>query len=232
MSTSAADTRPVIVVADDDRSIRFGLSCFLEAEGYRVVEAQDGAEALSAIAREKPVAVLLDLKMPNVDGLAVLAELGSSLADLPVIVVTAYGGSAAAIKAMRQGAYDYLTKPFDLDEVGLTLKRALEQKALTEEVKTLRGRSKSRNEEEESEDLEPSEPEIVGQSALMRDLFKAIGRAAATDEPVLITGESGTGKELVASALHRHGRRSDGPFVRVNCAGSARGAGGKRAVRA
>ncbi len=141
MSDSRTDDRPVIVVADDDRSIRFGLACFLEAEGFRVVEAQDGAEALKAIEREGPSAVLLDLKMPNVDGLAVLAELGPKLSDLPVIVVTAYGGSAAAIKAMRSGAYDYLTKPFDLDEVGLTLKRALDQKALTEEVKALRAKS-------------------------------------------------------------------------------------------
>ena len=119
---------------------------------------------------------------------------------------------------MRSGAYDYLTKPFDLDEVGLTLRRALDQKALTEEVKTLRAQSKRRDEEDDIEEAEPAEPEIVGQSPSMRDLFKAIGRAAATDEPVLIVGESGTGKELVASALHRHGRRTEGPFVRVNCA--------------
>jgi two-component system response regulator AtoC len=216
MTRPQTDARPVIVVADDDRSIRFGLVCFLEAEGYRAVEAADGAEALRAIESQDAAAVLLDLKMPNVDGLAVLTELGPRLSDLPVIVVTAYGGSAAAIKAMRQGAYDYLTKPFDLDEVGLTLKRALEQKALTEEVKTLRARSRPR--QEDDEEPEPAEPEIVGQNASMRELFKAIGRAAATDEPVLITGESGTGKELVAQALHRHGRRSEGPFVRVNCA--------------
>ncbi len=135
------------------------------------------------------------------------------LADLPVIVVTAFGGSAPAIEAMRRGAYDYLTKPFDLDEVMLTLRRALRQRALAAEVRELRGAGSPRPGAEPAE----AEPEMVGQSAAMREVFKAIGRAAATDEPVLIVGESGTGKELVASALHRHSRRGGGPFVRVNC---------------
>jgi two-component system response regulator AtoC len=157
----------------------------------------------------------LDLKMPRRDGLAVLAKLGPALADLPVIVITAYGGSAAAIEAMRRGAYDYLTKPFDLDEVQLTLKRALRQRDLAAEVKALRARTKVSNEAgDESAD---AEPELVGQSALMREVFKDIGLAAATDAAVLIMGESGTGKELVAAALHRHSERAAGPFIRVNC---------------
>ena len=160
--------------------------------------------------------MLLDLKMPGRDGLEVLGELGPALADLPVIVVTAFGGSAAAIEAMRRGAYDYLTKPFDLDEVLLTLKRALRQRALASEVKALRARTADEPSETSDEPAD-AEPELVGQSAAMREVFKAIGRAAATDAPVLIVGESGTGKELVASALHRHSDRAAGPFVRVNC---------------
>ncbi len=160
--------------------------------------------------------MLLDLKMPGRDGLDVLDELGPALADLPVIVVTAFGGSAAAIEAMRRGAYDYLTKPFDLDEVLLTLKRALRQRALAFEVKALRARTD--DEASDSSDSQAdTEPELVGQSAAMREVFKAIGRAAATDAAVLIVGESGTGKELVAAALHRHSDRAAGPFVRVNC---------------
>src|SRR5205823_539730 len=145
----------------------------------------------------------LDLKMPGRDGLAVLAAMGPALADLPVIVITAYGGSAAAIEAMRRGAYDYLTKPFDLDEVLLTLKRVLRQRALAFEVKALRART-GNVADESPEREEDAEPELIGPSAAMREVFKAIGRAAATDAPVLIVGESGTGKELVASALHRH----------------------------
>jgi len=205
-----------ILVAEDDRAIRFSLVCSLKAEGYDVLEAGDGDEALASVDRDHPDAVLLDLKMPGRDGLAVLTTLGPRLADLPVVVITAYGGSAAAIEAMRRGAYDYLTKPFDLDEVHLTLERALRQRALAFEVKSLRARA----------DAEPEEPadvggendvELVGRSAVMREVFKAIGLASATDAPVLITGESGTGKELVAAALHRHSDRASGPFVRVNC---------------
>jgi two-component system response regulator AtoC len=198
-----------VLVADDDRTIRRNLVLLLEAEGYRTLEAADGDAALTHIRTEAPDAVLLDLKMPGRNGLEVLRELGSALSDLPVIVVTALGGSNAAIEAMRLGAYDYLTKPFDLDEVLLTLKRALKQRALTFEVKALRAR--------DDEETDDDEPELVGESAAMREVFKAIGRAAATEAAVLVIGESGTGKELVASALHRHSNRAAAPFIRVNC---------------
>jgi two-component system, NtrC family, response regulator AtoC len=200
----------LILVADDDRTIRRNLARLVEAEGFRASEAANGDEALVKIRAERPAAVLLDLKMPGRDGLSVLQELGPMLADLPVIVITAFGGSSPAIEAMRRGAYDYLSKPFDLDEVMLTLRRALRQRALAAEVRELRAQV--------TEADEPAgEPEMIGQGPAMREVFKAIGRAAATDEPVLIAGESGTGKELVASALHQHSRRAGGPFVRVNC---------------
>ena len=203
-----------VLVAEDDQAIRFSLACFLTAEGYRVIEAGDGDEALGLIGRDRPDAVLLDLKMPAKDGLAVLAALGPALAELPVIVITAYGGSAAAIEAMRRGAYDYLTKPFDLDEVQLTLERAATASAPSRwRVKALPGR-RVNDEPDESSD---ADPELIGQSVAMREVFKAIGLAAATDAAVLIVGESGTGKELVAAALHRHSDRSTGPFIRVNC---------------
>jgi two-component system response regulator AtoC len=212
------DPNATVLVADDDRTIRRNLVRLLQAEGYQTLEAADGEEALARIRSQAPDAVLLDLKMPRRDGLELLEELGPTLAELPVIVVTAFGGSSAAIEAMRRGAYDYLTKPFDLDEVLLTLKRALKQRALAFEVKELRARSTA----EPSETLEglaesESEHELIGQSPGMREVFKAIGLAAATDAAVLIVGESGTGKELVAAALHRHSRRASGPFIRVNC---------------
>ncbi len=208
----------LILVADDDRIIRRNLARLLESEGFRTLEASDGDEALERIRSGRPDAVLLDLKMPARDGLEVLAELGPALSELPVIVVTAFGGSAPAIEAMRRGAYDYLSKPFDLDEVLLTLRRALKQRALAEEVRSLRKAGGSEEEISGDEGGGEAEPEMVGQSPAMREVFKAIGRAAATDEPVLILGESGTGKELAASALHRHSKRAVGPFVRVNCA--------------
>jgi two-component system response regulator AtoC len=215
MSTSPT-TGATILVAEDDRAIRFSLACSLKADGYRVIEAGDGNEALTRIEQEHPDAVLLDLKMPGRDGLTVLAELGPALSELPVIVITAYGGSAAAIEAMRRGAYDYITKPFDLDEVQLTLKRALRQRALAFEVKALRARAEGEPNEAADEPAD-AEAEIVGRSAAMREVFKAIGLAAATDAAVLVVGESGTGKELVAAALHRHSDRAAGPFIRVNC---------------
>ncbi|WP_435020105.1 sigma-54-dependent transcriptional regulator [Tundrisphaera sp. TA3] len=201
-----------VLVADDDRTIRRNLIRLLESEGYRTLEAADGEQALARIRDGGPDAVLLDLKMPGRDGLEVLAELGPMLADLPVIVVTAFGGSAPAIEAMRRGAYDYLSKPFDLDEVLLTLGRALKQRALAFEVRELRSQAA-----EEPASPADAEPELIGRGAAMRAVFKAIGMASATDATVLIVGESGTGKELVASALHRHSDRSAGPFVRVNC---------------
>src|SRR5262249_13733204 len=194
-------------------TIRRNLVRLLQSEGYRTLEAAGGDEALAAIRAEAPSAVLLDLKMPGRSGLEVLRDLGTALAELPVIVVTAFGGSAGATGALRQGAYDYLSKPFDLDEVLLTLRRALYQRALAAEVRALRQDA----DPDDGDRPEDDEVELVGQSALMRDVYKAIGRAAATDEPVLIAGESGTGKELVASALHRHSKRAAGRFVAVNC---------------
>jgi two-component system response regulator AtoC len=216
MSASTTTTGATILIAEDDRAIRFSLACSLKADGYRVIEAGDGAEALARIKQDQPDAVLLDLKMPGRDGFAVLAELGPAVADLPVIVITAYAGSAVAIEAMRRGANDYLTKPFDLDEVQLTLKRALRQRALAFEVKALRARTGGAPDEAGDEPAE-AEPELVGESATMREVFKTIGLAAATDAAVLIVAESGTGKELVAAALHRHSDRAAGPFIRVNC---------------
>jgi two-component system, NtrC family, response regulator AtoC len=205
-----------VLVADDDRTIRRNLVKLLQSEGYRPLEAADGDEALECVRDQKPDAVLLDLKMPGRDGLAVLAEIQPLLAELPVIVVTALGGSGAAIEAMRRGAYDYLSKPFDLDEVLLTLKRALRQRALAFEVKSLRARTESEGLATVQED-DDQEPELIGRSAAMREVFKLIGLVAANDAPVLIVGESGTGKELVAAAIHRHSSRAGGPFIRVNC---------------
>jgi two-component system, NtrC family, response regulator AtoC len=204
---TTATTAATVLVADDDGVIRRNLVRLLKSEGFLVSEAHDGDSALARIAEDRPDAVLLDLKMPGRDGLAVLQALSADLADLPVIVITAFGGSAPAIEAMRRGAYDYLCKPFDLDAVIETLRRALKQKALAAEGRA--GASLEADDEEE--------PNLVGRSPSMREVFKAIGRAAATAEAVLIEGESGTGKELVASALHRHSPRSDGPFIRVNC---------------
>lgn len=198
-----------ILIADDDPIIRRNLRVLMESEGYRVVEAADGMEAAKALEAHSVILVLLDLKMPKCTGLDVLRDHQDRLEDTPVIVITALGGSSAAIEAMRLGAYDYITKPFDLDDVLFTVRRALEQTVLMAQVRALM----SNNDEADS-----SREELIGHSPAMLAVFKTIGKVAATQEPVLILGESGTGKELVANAIHRNSDRAEKPFVKVNCA--------------
>ncbi|MGC4098005.1 MAG: sigma-54 dependent transcriptional regulator [Nitrospira sp.] len=198
-----------ILVADDEPVIRRNLQVLLASEGYRTVEACDGAQAESLWENEAPALILLDVKMPVCSGLDLLRKYQDRLDETPVIIITALGGSASAIEAMKLGAYDYITKPFDLDEVIFTVRRALAQKALVSQVRAL-------SEPESREEI--SQHNLIGQTPAMMAVFKLIGRVAATQEPVLILGESGTGKELVAQAIHRNSARATGPFVAVNCA--------------
>jgi DNA-binding NtrC family response regulator len=201
-----------ILVADDDPVIRGNLALLLQTEGYRVVEAADGLRAEEALGDPSVALVLLDLRMPGRGGLDLLRDRQEQLEETPVIVVTALGGGAAAIEAMKLGAYDYITKPFDLDEVLFTVRRALTQRSLAAQVRVLSAST------EERESDGPSDEELVGRSPAMLQVFKAIGRVAATSESVLITGESGTGKELVANAIHANSDRASRPFIKVNCA--------------
>jgi two-component system, NtrC family, response regulator AtoC len=209
--TDKAARGPTILVADDDPATRSNLALFLRSEGYIVREAADGEAAAAALADPAIAAVLLDLKMPKQDGLSVLRHHADRLDEVPVVVVTAYGGSSAAIEAMKLGAYDYLTKPFDLDEVLFTVRRALTQRTLVAQVQALSA-------DPLADDPDPDEEELVGRSSPMVAVFKAIGLVAPADEPVLILGESGTGKELVANAVHRNSNRAACSFVKVNCA--------------
>jgi two-component system response regulator AtoC len=202
--------KPIILVADDEPMIRSNLRGLLESEGYLVREARDGGEAARLLQDPEVALCLLDLKMPVLDGMEVLRGHADRLEETPIIVVTAYGGSKAAIEAMKLGAYDYITKPFDFDEVLFSLRRALTQRSLVAQVESL---SRQRPEE-----FEASEDELVGRSSNMLQVFKTIGLAAPTREPVLIIGESGTGKELVANAVHKNSERAGKPFVKVNSA--------------
>ncbi|QEL17493.1 sigma-54-dependent transcriptional regulator [Limnoglobus roseus] len=203
-------TRPTILVADDDPTIRGNLALLLRSEGYDVREAADGVQAAAMLDDPAVALALLDLKMPGQDGMAVLRKHADRLEETPVILVTAFGGSGPAIEAMRLGAYDYLTKPFDLDEVLFTVRRALTQRSLAEQVRAL---SLAPVAEDDWAD-----DELIGRHPAMLAVFKLIGRVAATDEPVLVIGESGTGKELAAGAVHHNSARSAGPFVKVNSA--------------
>ncbi len=207
---TARPDRSTILVADDDAIIRANLAMFLRAEGFSVMEAADGHEAERVLRDPAVSLVLLDLRMPGRGGMELLRDHQDQLEETPVIVITALGGSAAAIEAMKLGAYDYITKPFDLDEVLFTVRRALTQKALVAQVQALTA--------PDGETMGAGEDELVGRSPVMLGVFKTIGRVAGTLEPVLITGESGTGKELVANAIHANSDRSSGPFIKVNCA--------------
>jgi DNA-binding NtrC family response regulator len=202
-----------VMVVDDEQRLRESLAELLTGEGYEVTQAGDGDEALALLARpsDPPDVILLDLKMPGRDGLATLADLTADpeQRQIPVVIITSYGGSEQTITAMKAGAYDYITKPFVPDEVLRTAARAVEKRRLSREVERLRAQRGA---------VDPEPAGLIGRHASMRELFKLIGKVAASDATVLITGESGTGKELVAEAIHRHSRRAARALVTVNCA--------------
>jgi two-component system nitrogen regulation response regulator GlnG len=197
-----------ILIADDEDSLRWVLEKGLRQAGYEVSAAKDGESALRAFETEPFDLVFLDVRMPGMDGLTALAKLRELRPDAHVIVMTAHGTMETAIQAMQRGAYDYLAKPFDLDEVMLLAERALEARRLTQEVSRLRTGL------QEVKEFSA----LIGRHPRMQELYKAIGRIAGSDVTVLLRGESGTGKELVARAIHHYSRRSGRAFVAVSCA--------------
>ncbi len=198
-----------ILVADDDPSIRTLLHTVFDNEGYVVTEAKTGGEVLRLLAGGlRPDLIVMDIRMPDFSGMDILQKINEQQLQVSAILMTAYGTSSLAIKAIQLGAHDYITKPFELDDVLLTVKRFFEYQALAAEVKTLRSRLGEQD---------PSE-RIVGRSPKMLDIYKTIGRVAASDATVLITGETGTGKELVAEVIHQNSLNRNGPLVKVACA--------------
>jgi two-component system, NtrC family, response regulator AtoC len=197
-----------ILIADDDGAIRNLLKDFLGGEGFETVEARSGKEVLQTAGTAAPDLMLLDLRMPDWDGMEVMRRLKERDLGVPVILMTAYGTSSSAIQAIQMGAFDYITKPFELEDVLLTVRRFFEHERLSSEVRKLRGQLEGRDLTER----------IIGSTGAMQDVYKMIGRVAQTDATVLITGETGTGKELVAESLHLYSTYHDGPLVKVNCA--------------
>jgi two-component system, NtrC family, response regulator AtoC len=196
-----------VLLVDDEPAIRRMLKLLLAGKGHRVAEAGDAAEALAALAQEAPEVILLDLQLPGRSGLEVLPELLAAAPAAKIVMMTAHGSIASAVEAMRTGAWDYLTKPFDNDELLARLGRIEEVSRLSHEVATLRAELESRY----------GLDELVGSSPRMAHVFATIRKVGPLDATVLIQGESGTGKELVARAIHRISPRSRGPFVAVNC---------------
>ncbi len=197
-----------ILVADDDASIRSLLKQLLSDEGYSVVAATTGTEVVEKVKDTNPDLVIMDVRMPELDGIEALSKLKVSSPKTSVLIMTAFGSSNNAIRAMELGAFDYITKPFELDKISHTVKRVIEYRDLTSEVQVLR---------DEISSLVQTE-RIVGNSPAMQEVYKTVGKVAKADATVLITGESGTGKELVAEALHYNSNRRSGPIVKVSCA--------------
>ncbi|MCC6622091.1 MAG: sigma-54-dependent Fis family transcriptional regulator [Deltaproteobacteria bacterium] len=196
-----------VLICDDEELIRWSLSEHLRAEGFEVAIAKNGEECLREATSHAPDAILLDLKMPVMDGLTCLRRLRETGLGVPVVVLTAHGAVDSAIEATRLGAHAYLSKPFDLREITLKLRKAIETDRLSEEVRYLRDQRRARY------------GNIVGQSPSMRAVFDTMRKLEGIDGPtVLVTGESGTGKELVAQAIHEMGPRKDHPFVEIDCA--------------
>jgi len=206
------------LVVDDEINLRESLVELIAGEGFRVTQAANGEEAVESLRKGivEPDVVFLDVRMPKMNGLEVLRVIQEEkLTTAPVIVLSAFGDSSKMIEAMRLGAYDYITKPLDLDEIVATLQRATEQRRLSRAAESVRPPKEAAGSDEIAADQ--NRFEMLGTSRVMRDVFKQIGRLAATDATVLIAGESGTGKELVARAVHHHSARSQKPFVAVNC---------------
>ena len=196
-----------ILIIDDEASLRHMLRLVLEREGYSVSDAANGVEALTRLNQETFDLILCDVRMPEMDGLTFLREVSQRSPAPTVIMMSAYGTIDSAIECMKQGAYDYIAKPFKPDEIILVLRKVAERFRLLRENATLKEKL-SRN---------GSVPPLVFSSATMGKVFSLVQKVASSASPVLITGETGTGKELVARALHAEGERKSGPFVAVNC---------------
>jgi len=200
--------KPPILIVDDEEDSRTALQTVLATWGYPADVASEGREALQRATSLRPSLVITDLVMPDMDGLALLDELQQELPRVPVVIITGRASVDTAVAAMRKGAYDYLTKPVDLDRVRLLIEKALDRARTLDEITILRRRVK------EVWGL----GQLIGRSAPMQQVHRLIEQAAATSAPVLIHGETGTGKELVARTLHELSARAEGPFVAVNCA--------------
>lgn len=200
--------KPKILVIDDDTSLRRVLEYNLQEEGYQVQTASSGEEGLYLFGQSQAGLVITDMKMSGMDGLMVLKSIRERSPETLVIIITAFGTVDVAVDAMRAGAYDYITKPFNRDELKLTVRKALQFSGLAEENKRLK------SELEDKADFRT----IVGTSKEMEKVFDVIRKVADTEAPVLITGESGTGKELVARSIHANSSRREAPFVAINCA--------------
>ncbi len=202
-----------ILLVDDDPNVLEALSVVLEDEGYRILVASNGKEALVQVKKEKPEVVLLDIRMPDMDGVQVLRQIKEASKATSVIMMTAYPAMETVVEAVRLGAYDYLTKPLDLKRVKIVVRRAMEVQELVQEVRSLRSNLEGKYKLEN----------IVGKHPKMLEVYQTIGTVIDNKATVLITGETGTGKEVVARVIHFNSLVKDGPFVAIDCASLPQG---------
>jgi len=193
-----------ILVADDEKNMLWALTNVLSKQGFKTFTARDGEEAIHQFNKHLPDVVLLDLKMPKKNGIEVLKEIKKINDSIPVIMITAHGNIETAIEAMKLGAFDYVQKPFEMEEINVLIKKALKIRDLTMEVELLRDELSRGN-------------QIIGESPQIKEVMDLVNRVAKSNATVLILGESGTGKELVANAIHYNSDRKNKPFVKVNC---------------
>ncbi|TOO90347.1 nitrogen regulation protein NR(I), partial [Vibrio parahaemolyticus] len=193
-------------VVDDDSSIRWVMEKTLSSANIKCETYADGESVLMALEREVPDVLVSDIRMPGIDGLELLKQVQRDYPDLPVIIMTAHSDLDAAVNAYQKGAFEYLPKPFDIDETLTLVERAIAHS------------HENKREQLSSEDAPADTPEIIGEAPAMQEVFRAIGRLSRSSISVLINGESGTGKELVAHALHRHSPRANKPFIALNMA--------------
>jgi DNA-binding NtrC family response regulator len=194
-----------ILIIDDERAIRKTLSEILGYEGFKVEEAADGEEGLKKFQATPYDVVLCDIKMPKLDGIEFLSKAGESNPDIPIIMISGHGNIETAVEAVKKGAYDYISKPPDLNRLLVTIRNAMDRNKLVKETKTLKRRVNKVQ-------------EMIGDSEAIQKIKATIDKVAPTEARVMITGENGSGKELVARWLHEKSNRNEGPLVEVNCA--------------
>ncbi len=203
----AAERIPQLLVVDDEPDVHYSFRRLLTGRRVELLEARSAEEALKVMARDVPTAALVDVRMPGMSGVELLKRIKAEHPRMPVVIMTAHASTDVTITSMREGAFDSIRKPFDVEQLLSVIDHALEV-----------GRGETATAREERAVVAEDGEELIGASAAMHDVYKSIGQVAGRDVAVLITGESGTGKELVASAIHRHSRRAGRPFVALNCA--------------